>query len=152
MRLPSLHPMRFAAGARRGSRPRVALAPSLRARHEGSNDDASRRSCGTSRRSLAALYRALTSGPASETLPLGLHRGTYGSSQATLALGEGLVLLSVSEARHGTQLFREESVLGTVETVRSCHPQVIAEAVMAAALDFAASPKDDLEVLAVHRA
>jgi GAF domain-containing protein len=85
-------------------------------------------------------------------LPLGLHRGTYGGSQATLDSGEGLVLFTdgVSEARRGTQLLGEEGVLATVKALRGCHPQLIAEALLAAAVAFAASPQDDLEVLAVR--
>jgi serine phosphatase RsbU (regulator of sigma subunit) len=85
-------------------------------------------------------------------LPLGLHRGTYGSSRATLAAGEGLVFFTdgVSEARRGTQLLGEEAVLETAKAVRGYHPQVITEALMAAAANFATTLHDDCEVLAVR--
>jgi hypothetical protein len=86
-------------------------------------------------------------------LPLGLHRGIYASAQATLHPGEGLVLYTdgVSEARQGARLSGEEGVLETVKALASRHPQVIAEALVAAAVGFATGPKDDVEVLSVRR-
>jgi PAS domain S-box-containing protein len=86
-------------------------------------------------------------------LPLGTFACDYSVGHMTLDVGETLVLYTdgVIEARRDGELFGEQRLLEAVSAARHAAPQMIAERLRHAAVEFAGRLKDDLHVLALRR-
>ena len=86
--------------------------------------------------------------------PLGSFVRPYASGHVTLTLDDHLVFYTdgVTEARHDGELLGEERLIEIVSRLRGRSAQEVAEAVRAAALEFAGRLQDDLEVVALRLA
>jgi serine phosphatase RsbU (regulator of sigma subunit) len=87
---------------------------------------------------------------ASYGLPLGSFAGDYSVRNATLAPGDSIVLYSdgLIEARRGPDLFGEQRLLQTLDSLRGLDLERVLECLRDAALDHAGTLSDDLHLLA----
>ena len=85
-------------------------------------------------------------------LPLGTFECSYCESEATLAVGETLVLYTdgLTEARSDGRLFGEEGLLDAVATAHSRSVAEIVECLCGAAERYAGSLSDDMDILALR--
>ena len=84
--------------------------------------------------------------------PLGSFAWPHANAHVMLASGDYLVLYTdgLTEARRESELFGEERLLGVISALRGRSAQEVAEGVRDAALDFAGSLSDDLQVVVLR--
>ena len=84
--------------------------------------------------------------------PLGSFAWPHANARVMLASGDYLVLYTdgLTEARRESELFGEERLLGVISALRGRSAQKVAEGVRDAALDFAGSLSDDLQVVVLR--
>ncbi|HMK92214.1 MAG TPA: PP2C family protein-serine/threonine phosphatase, partial [Thermoleophilia bacterium] len=85
-------------------------------------------------------------------LPLGALECDYTDAHATLALDDYLICFTdgVTEARRGGELLGIERLTEIVAALRGQSPEQMATAIREAAVEFAGTLQDDLEVLALR--
>jgi serine phosphatase RsbU (regulator of sigma subunit)/PAS domain-containing protein len=83
-------------------------------------------------------------------LPLGMFAGEYGTEHVSLGREDCVVLYTdgVTEARRGAEFFGQDRLVDTVAELSGSHPRVVADRVGEAAMQFAGTLKDDLQILA----